>query len=457
MKTKLLSLFIFLSTKVVAGITLPAVFSDGMVLQRHSNVTLWGWATPKETLTISPEWTSQVYTTVTPNSSRWEISIPTPKAGGPYHIKIKGYSEIQLSNILIGEVWLCSGQSNMEMAASWGIENGDQEVAKANYPTIRFFNVPKMTADLPQQLISGQWQSCTPETMKYTSAVAYFFAQRLQALMPDVPVGLIVSAWGGTPAEVWIPKESIASNAELQSAAAHLHPSEYGPHLPGRTYNAMIHPLVGYSLAGVLWYQGESNVGSQIYEKTLEALIQSWRQNWKSELPFYIVQIAPYGSGYSEFSSVIVRNAQRKAMSIPKTQLVVTSDISTTDDIHPKNKKDVGIRLANCALYYQYQLEKSLVNSPLYEACQFQKNKAIVSFKFADGLYFKDPTKPSQFELAGADGQFYKAKAKIKGNTIELVAPEVKQPTTVRFAWGNGEQAQLFNKAHLPASSFITE
>ncbi len=457
MKIRFLFCLILLSFKVSASITLPAIFSNGMVLQRNSTVSIWGWATPKESISISTEWNSQVYTTITPSSSKWEILINTPKEGGPYNINIKGYTEIQLTNILIGEVWLCSGQSNMEMSASWGIENGEVEIAKANYPKIRFFNVPKMTAETPQQLISGQWQTCSPETMKNSSAVAYYFAQRLQQLMPDIPIGLMISAWGGTPAEVWIPEEKIRADNELVTAASNLKPSDYGPIAPGVIYNAMIRPIEGYSIAGVLWYQGESNVGSTIYEKTLIALIQSWRQKWKVDLPFYIVQIAPFGTGLTEFSGVILRNAQRKALVLPKTQMVVTSDISTTDDIHPKNKKDVGFRLANCALKYQYQKLNTLVNGPLFERCDFDKNKAIITFNFAEGLYFKDSKKSHQFEIAGKDGQFYEAKATLKGTTVVLSSSMVKAPRFVRFAWGNGTQSQLFNSAHLPASSFITE
>lgn len=269
-----------------ANVTLPNIFGDNMVLQRNSGVKIWGWANPKEEIKLVSSWNNQEYKTVASNLAKWELTIKTPEAGGPYIISIKGYNEVVLKNILIGEVWICSGQSNMEMSASWGIENGDEEVKNAANPNIRFFTVSKSTATSPQNNVLGNWVESTPETMKYFSAVGYFFAKRLREDLKNVPIGLISSNWGGTPAEIWMPEEVIQNNPILLENAKKLSEQEYGPHQPGRAYNAMIAPIVGFKIAGTIWYQGESNVGSLVYDKTLGALITSWRKNWNDEFPF---------------------------------------------------------------------------------------------------------------------------------------------------------------------------
>ncbi len=440
-----------------ANVTLPNIFGDNMVLQRNSGVKIWGWANPKEEIKLVSSWNNQEYKTVASNLAKWELTIKTPEAGGPYIISIKGYNEVVLKNILIGEVWICSGQSNMEMSASWGIENGDEEVKNAANPNIRFFTVSKSTATSPQNNVLGNWVESTPETMKYFSAVGYFFAKRLREDLKNVPIGLISSNWGGTPAEIWMPEEVIQNNPILLENAKKLSEQEYGPHQPGRAYNAMIAPIVGFKIAGTIWYQGESNVGSLVYDKTLGALITSWRKNWNDEFPFYFVQIAPYKTGTNNFSNVTVRNSQRKILKeIPKTGMVLTSDISDTIDIHPKNKKSVGIRLANLALAEVYKVNSNLVNGPLFKEIKIEKNKVIVSFDYADGLYFKNKIS-NQFEVAGADGVFVPAEASIKNNQVILISKKVPNPAKVRFAWGNTTQSDLFNKANLPASCFTTE
>jgi sialate O-acetylesterase len=458
MKNNLTAFVLFLTffNMGFANVTLPNVFSDNMVLQRNSEVIIWGWANPKEEVKIIPSWNNQEYKVVANNHAYWTISIPTPKEGGPFTISLKGFNEITLKNILIGEVWLCSGQSNMEMNANWGIKNGEEEAKKATNSNIRFFSVEKASAETPQNNLSGNWVECSPETMKKNSAIAYFFAQRITEDLKNVPIGMIVSAWGATPAEVWIPENVIQNNQELLNASQKINPNEYSPIEPARTFNSMINPLIGFKIAGVLWYQGESNVGSSIYDKTFTSLITSWRTLWKEDFPFYFVQIAPYKNGEDLYSSVIIRDLQRKTLQLPNTAMVVTSDISTTDDIHPKDKKSVGTRLANLALVNTYKTNATLVNGPLYKAIKIEKNKVVVSFDFAEGLHFLNK-KSNQFEIAGADGIFYVAVANIKNNSVILQSDKVKNPIKVRFAWTNTAQSQLFNKANLPASSFISE
>jgi sialate O-acetylesterase len=345
----------------------------------------------------------------------------------------------------------------MEMSANWGIDNGEEEAKNATNPNIRFFTVPKLTATTPQNNLLGNWTESTPETMKNFSAVGYFFAKRLQEDLKNVPIGLISSNWGGTPAEIWMPEEVVQNDAVLLENAKKLNEQEYGPRQPGRAYSAMIYPIVGFKIAGVLWYQGESNVGSEVYDKTLSALITSWRKVWQDEFPFYFVQIAPYKTGSNNFSNVALRNSQRKVLKqVNNTGMVVISDVSDTIDIHPKDKKSVGIRLANLALANTYKTNSNLVNGPLFKGIRVEKNKVIVSFDDADGLYFKNK-KSNQFEIAAADGTFYPAEASIKNSQVILTSKKVANPAKVRFAWGNTIQADLFNKANLPASCFITE
>jgi sialate O-acetylesterase len=459
MKNSIITFYflLLLANTAFANVTLPNVFSDNMVLQRNAEVTIWGWANPQEEVVITTSWSPETYKIKASNQAKWEIKIPTPKEGGPYTIAIKGYNEIVLKNILIGEVWICSGQSNMEMNASWGIENGDQVVKNAINPNIRFFTVPKWTATTPQNNLFGTWTECTPETMQYFSAVGYFFAKRLQEDLKNVPIGLISSNWGGSPAEIWMPAEVIQNDVILLQSAKTRQEESYSPNQPGRAFNAMIYPLIGFKIAGVLWYQGESNVGSTVYNQTLSALIASWRQLWNTDFPFYFVQIAPYKYGEDHFGGAIIRDAQRKVLQkVPNTGMVVTSDISTLDDIHPKDKKTVGTRLANLALAKTYKTNTNMVNGPLFAALKIEKAKAIVTFDFADGLYFANK-KTNQFEIAGADDVFYEATAFIKKNTVILHSDKVKVPLKVRFAWTNTAQSQLFNKENLPASSFITE
>lgn len=439
-----------------ANIVVPSVFSDHMVLQQNDEVKFWGWADPNEEVILKTSWSDVEYKTKGSTQAYWELKINTPSAGGPFTITIKGNNVIVIKDILIGEVWLCSGQSNMEMSADWGIDNGEQEINNANYPNIRFYTIQKKGAKFPQQDINANWNVCTPETMKSNSSLAYFFAQRLQEKIPDVPIGLIVSAWGGTPAEIWMPEEVFKNDSILLNAANKLKPVQWGPIEPARAFNAMIHPLIGYNIAGALWYQGEANVGAPNYDYTLTSLIKSWRDLWRKDFPFYFVQIAPYKYGTHHHGGAEIRDAQRKvSMQIPNTAMVVISDISPIDDIHPKDKRSVGIRLANLALAKHYKKNTDLVESPLFKDISIDKDKITIYFDHADGLYFNN--KEQLFEVAGADEKFYFARAKIVKQTVIIRSSKIKHPKKVRFAWGNTVKSNLFNNAKLPASTFTTE
>ncbi|MDV6168780.1 sialate O-acetylesterase [Flavobacterium sp. DG1-102-2] len=456
---KICSIFILLliSNLAFANVSLPNFISDNMVLQRNSEVKIWGWASPFEDITIKPSWTTQEYKAKPTVDAYWEVLIKTPDAGGPFIINFKGYNELTIKNVMSGEVWFCSGQSNMEWTASQGIDNAEEEIAKANYPNIRFFTAPKLSSHYPQMNVPGNWSACTPQTMKYFSAIGYFFAERLQKELKNIPIGIINSSWGGSPAEVWIPELYVKKDPVIAEAAAKVDPVPWSPVEAGRTYNAMIYPFVGYKIAGVLWYQGEANVGSDVYDKTLGGLIKAWRTEWKDDFPFYLVQIAPYKYDGGDYHAAVIRDAQRKVTTqLPKTGMISINDISTTEDIHPRNKRPVGERLANLVLSDVYTLNKGIVNGPLYKSVSTKGNKLTIYFSNAAGLRFKGKTS-AQFEVAGRDGRFYQASAKIEKESIVVTSKEVRNPVKVRYAWRNTATADVFNSAWLPMSTFTSE
>jgi len=360
-----------------------------------------------------------------------------------------------LKNVLIGEVWLVSGQSNMEMSAEWGIKNGEEEIKNASYPEIRLFTVSTATSLYPQEHLAGKWSVCTPEEMKPFSAIGYFFARKLYKEL-GVPVGIINSSWGGTPAESWMPEEATQKNDFLREAAAKQKVVPWGPVEPARIYNAMINPLIPFQIAGVLWYQGEANtINAYAYKEMLSELIKSWRGKWEYEFPFYFAQIAPYKYG-NPFEGVLVRDAERRALEVPNTGMAVLSDLCDTLDIHPKNKQDAALRLANIALNRYYKKSVADDSGPLYKAIKIDKNKAIISFDYSDGLHAVGD-KLTYFEIAGEDKIFYPADAKIKDRQVIVWSKKVKTPVAVRFAWKNTATPNLFNGVNLPASCFTTE
>jgi sialate O-acetylesterase len=446
---------LFFLQAVNANVTLPEIFSDNMVLQQKSDIILWGWAKAGENIVIKADWMDQEVKVVTSVQGTWKVTIKTPAAGGPFNIRIKGRNEVILKNVLIGEVWLVSGQSNMEMSAEWGINNGEEEIKNANYPEIRLFTVSTSTSLYPQEHLAGRWVVCTPEEMKPFSAIGYFFARKLFKEL-GVPVGIINSSWGGTPAESWMPEEATQKNDFLREAASKQKVVPWGPVEPARIYNAMINPLIPYRIAGVLWYQGEANtINAYAYKAMLSALITSWRIKWGYDFPFYFAQIAPYKYG-NPFEGVLVRDAERRALEVPNTGMAVLSDLCDTTDIHPKNKQDAALRLANIALNRYYGKFVGDDSGPLFKAMTVDKNKAIISFDHNAGLHATGD-KLTYFEIAGEDKIFYPAEAKIKDGQVIVQSKKVKSPVAVRFAWKNTAVPNLFNGANLPASCFVSE
>lgn len=453
-----LVLFLIFNT-ISANVSLPAVFSDHMVLQQNSEVKIWGWGDPNEEITITTSWNNQSVKVNTNNQANWNAKITTPTAGGPFEITIQGYNKVIINDVLIGEVWLCSGQSNMQWTPNAGIDHGEEEIQKANYPSIRFFSVAKNSAEHPQLDLQGEWKVCTPETMKHFSAIGYFFGQRIHSRL-NIPVGLINSSWGGSPAEVWTPKDAFNKNESLVKASKILRTEKWAPKQPSIVYNAMIHPIVPFKLAGVLWYQGETNEqNAATYSELFSTMITSWREKWEDHFPFYFAQIAPYKYGDDD-KGVIVRDQQRRTLNkVDMTAMVVLSDIGNTQDIHPRNKIDVGIRFANIALNKTYGKSKIQYSGPLYNSFKVEKNKIRVKFDYAQGL--SNDGKITEFEIAGEDGTYYPASAKIENKddkiSILVSSSKVKEPKNVRYGWHNIAEPKLTNTTGLPASSFTSE
>ncbi len=442
-----------------AKIWLPSILSDNMVLQRNSEVTLWGWTThTSEKLTVIGSWNNSAVTTEA-YQGRWSLKITTPKSGGPYTLRIEGHEKIEIQNVLIGEVWVASGQSNMEWTPTQGILHAEEEIQRANYPNIRFFKVDRHTANYPQENTSGKWVVCAPETMKNFSAVAYFFARQIQDEL-SIPMGLISSNWGGTPIETWIPSQLINENEELKKAAAKVEEKPWWPNHPGLAYNAMIYPLSKFNIAGCIWYQGESNrQNPNSYYKSFPLLIKSWRDLWKNDFSFYYAQIAPFKYGEVDaLDAAIVRDAQLATMlNTPKTGMVVTNDIGNLEDIHPMNKQEVGRRLALWALAKDYGVSDLAYSGPVYKSMEIRKNKIVLSFDHADNGLIKKGKHLTNFTVAGAERVFKKAKAKIVGKTIVVSAKNVKDPIAVRFAFTDTAVPNLYNTEGLPASAFRTD
>lgn len=358
---------------------------------------------------------------------------------------------------MLGEVWICSGQSNMEMSVNWKLINGEEDAAQANNPNIRIFHVQKIGAEYPQQNCNTTWTLCTPETMRNTSAVGYFFARELQQKL-NVPVGIIVSAWGGTPAEVWIEKSRIEKNVTLNTHKYN-EKFDWWPGTPGSLYNSMIYPVIPYGIAGAIWYQGESNCGNyQIYSTLMKTLIENWRADFKKDFPFYLVQIAPYTYGDKGTSEYLREQQEIAAQTVPNTGMVVISDlVDNIKDIHPKNKKDVGKRLANYALAETYKQNIGAYKSPAFQLMQVEKGKVRLTFiNIISGLKCTGKT-PEKFLIAGEDKNFVPATAKMDGNTIVLSSKLVKSPVAVRFCFDDTSVPDVFSMEGLPLAPFRTD
>jgi sialate O-acetylesterase len=421
-----------------ADVKLPKVISSHMVLQRDRALPIWGWADPDEEVTVRLD--DATATVKADAQGDWKVVLPAMKADGKAHsMTVSGKNKIELGDILIGDVWIGSGQSNMEMGIA-ACDKAKEEIAAANYPKIRLMLVPKVQVAAPAKDVKAEWLECSPKTVAAGgwggfSAALYYFGQRLHKEL-DVPVGLIDSSWGGSPIEPW----TVSGNNG------------------GGMYNGMIAPVKPLAIRGVIWYQGEANVGSGLkYYDKMKALIEGWREVWGYDFPFYFVQLAPF-AGYGPGSLPPLWEAQVASLKIPGTGMAVTTDIvHNIGDIHPRNKFDVGNRLALWVLAKEYGKKDLVYSGPLYKSMTVDGNKIRLAFAHVGGgLKSRDGKPLSEFEIAGADRKFVPAEAAIDGDTVVVEAKEVASPTQVRFGWRNVANPNLVNKEGLPASPFQT-
>jgi sialate O-acetylesterase len=473
--------FVFLFAVLTASATvrLPVLFSDNMVLQRGKTVRIWGWADDGEKVTV--HFRNQKKSTVAKNG-KWCLELSSMKAGGPDVLQVTGENTIQLNNVLVGEVWICSGQSNMEFKLPRAFE-ADKDISTASNSQLRLFDVPNVKANDPLHDVKSTWSESTPGSASNFSAVAYYFGRDLQRSL-GVPVGLIESDWGGSPAEVWMSEPALEKNPRYQKEILNryavsvkgyqtaLAKSEKqksknakaprAPWKPSELYNGMIAPLIPYTFEGVIWYQGEANAGrAEQYRTLFPDLIRNWRDNWcEGNFPFLAVQLAPFkpiqkNPGESDWAEL--REAQLHTTKImPNVGIAVITGLGEENNIHPTKKAPVGERLALAARGIAYH-EKIVYSGPLYKKMKVKGDKAILSFDHVgSGLEARDGALKG-FAICGPDKKFVWANAEIDGDKVVVSSPEVKNPVAVRYGWADFPVVNLWNKDGLPASPFRTD
>ena len=460
---------LLLPQSVKAEVKLPAIVSSNMVLQRNTTIVLWGWADAKEKITINTSWIDEAIKIQANKEGSWRVEVKTTNSKEPQFIKIKSKtSDIILENVLFGEVWLCSGQSNMEQPVSG--YNGqptygaNMATAKSYNKNLRFFSVHKTASKTPLEKIEkfSGWQNSSPQSASKFSAVAYFFGKQLQEVL-DCPVGMIHSSWGGSKVQAWMSKEVLNSYKEVNLEDVNLKKSPQ--HIPTVLYNSMIQPLIPYTIKGALWYQGESNrKQANDYKKLFPAMVKDWRTRWGiGDFPFYYVQIAPYLYGdnnafQTEDNTAFIREAQLDCLDlIPNSGIAITMDIGDEKSIHPPKKKEVADRLLFNALNQTYGYKTIDFAAPIYESLEIKDGGMLLNFKNAEkGLYAYDGL--TGFEIAGADKVFYPATAKIVNKSkVFAKSDKVVNPVAVRYAWRNWIIGTLYDTNLLPASSFRTD
>ncbi|HUA14641.1 MAG TPA: sialate O-acetylesterase [Verrucomicrobiae bacterium] len=481
---------LLLSAGARADVKLPSLLADHMVVQRGLPVHVWGTAAPNESVSVA--FRGQTKTATADSLGNWSLYLSPGEAGGPFQMVVAGKNTIQLDDILVGDVWVASGQSNMEFPMT-GLLNAPSEIAAAQYPKIRIFRVEHRPSDYPGSDVDAKtWASCTPESAGDSSAVAYYFARDLYQRL-NVPIGLVESFWGGTTAESWTSLRSLGADASLMPVFAERaemtderettilqlkqedldfekavaqaraegkpapgrawHP-DFEAWAPAALYNGMIAPLTRFAIRGVIWYQGEANSGERapLYAHLFQTLIADWRRSWdEGDFPFLFVQIANWNTE-PDGRWPEVRDAQRKALALRNTGMAVTIDIGDPVDIHPKDKLDVGLRLARAARAIAYG-EKLEWSGPLYRQLTREDHALRVWFDHANGLMAKGAT-PTGFEVAGADGKYVPADGKIEGTSVIVSSASVPDPVSVRYAWAANPTCNLYNREGLPASPF---
>jgi sialate O-acetylesterase len=496
MKLSFLTLMICLvSAPLRAEVRLTSVITDHAVLQRDAPIHLWGEALPAEKITIT--FHGQSIATTASNLGLWEAWLKPEPAGGPFTLTVHGDSELTRSDLLVGDVWFASGQSNMEMPLAGfppdaHVTNAEQEIAQADLPQVRLLRVEHQASDSPLSGFSGIWQPCTPATARDFSAVAYFFAREISR-REKIPIGVIDSSWGGTPIDSWISLDALSADASLMpafAARAHFadkqtnlslvesaekradaeaathnlpkpkHPWHPNPMswIPAGLYNGMVAPFTPYAIKGFLWYQGETDSASDranLYAKLLPTLIADWRQQWgQGDLPFLFVQISSFESPTENWG--IIRDSQRRTLSVANTGMAVTLDIGQRDNVHPPDKQSVGARLALAGRAVAYGETSLAFSGPLYRQTTREGSALEVWFDHGEGLH-SSGGELKGFEVAGADGHFVAATAKVQGASVLVSSPEVTEPVQVRYAWQGFTDANLYNGVPLPASTFLAQ
>ncbi len=487
------------SSALDAAVALASPFTDHAVLQRGIAIPVWGTADAGEQVTVTFD--GQSKTIAAGADGKWLVKLDAHQAGGPYDLTVAGTNTLKLSDVLVGEVWVCSGQSNMEWVVK-SSTNAEQEIAAANFPKLRHFKVEKKTSDVPLSQCSGKWTVCSPQTVGGYTAVGYFFGRKLVQEL-DVPIGLLHTSWGGTPAEAWTSKAALGSKppftevftawdkrmeglaaetekfkkatekwtveAAAAKAAGQPEPKkprapegQNSPNKPAALFNGMLNPLVPYGIKGAIWYQGESNAGrAKDYHALMSLMIGDWRQSFgQGDFSFYIVQLANFMERKNEPGDsawAALREAQYlTTTTVKNTGLAVAIDIGEAKDIHPKNKQDVGLRLALNALAKDYG-KKIEYSGPVYQALKVDGATAILSFTHLGGGLTMTGDKLTGFAIAGEDKKFVWADAKIVGDTVVVSASGVTKPVAVRYAWGDNPDCSLSNQAGLPAVPFRTD
>jgi sialate O-acetylesterase len=433
-----------------------------MVLQQEKPAAIWGWAEPGEKVAV--EISGNKGEATADGDGKWLAKVTPPAAGGPYELTVTGKNTVKLSDVLVGEVWICSGQSNMQWTVSQAL-NPEEEAKQANFPQIRHLQVARNPSQEPLADLEGagqeEWQVCNPDTVSKFTAVGYYFGRALHQDL-KVPIGLVNSSWGGTICEAWTSKPGLESKPEFKPILdrdAQFRPGN--PNQAAALYNGMIHPLLSLSFRGAIWYQGESNLRrAEQYAELFPSMIQDWRAKFgQGEFPFLFVQLAPFRyNGQDPRNCAELWEAQLRTLKkVPNTGMAVTTDIGNVKDIHPKNKQQVGRRLSLWALAKTYGKEV-VFSGPLYESHEVDGNKIRIRFQHVGGGLVAKEEKPlTHFEIAGADEKFEPATATIDGETIVVSSDKVEKPVAVRFAWTDTAEPNLFNQEGLPASPFRTD
>lgn len=464
-KLFLLTALFAAATTINAKVVLPKIFASGMVMQQQTDANLWGEAKADATVKIATSWNKKTVSVKAGNDGKWTAKIQTPAAGGPYSITFNDGEKTVIDNILVGELWICSGQSNMEMPMkgfkNQPVENAVEDILHSGDSKMRLFTVKRTSLFQPATDVVGEWKEASPEAVRNFSATAYYFGRELRRML-NVPVGLIVTSWGGSSCEAWMNRDWLKAFPQIELPA-----SQETIKSKNRTatvlYNGMLRPLIGVSMRGVIWYQGEENVSrSGYYADLFSRMIKGWREEWKEgDFPFYYCQIAPYDYniiGWGQYNSAFLREQQAKAEKMNKNVgMACLMDAGLEYGIHPRKKQLAGMRLALLALDKTYGIKGITSETARYKDVEFKGDTAVITFERAGmWVYGKNGLKSDLFEVAGEDRVFHPAKTWIERSKLYVKCDEVKKPVAVRYAFKDWADGDLFCDG-LPVSSFRTD